>query len=567
MKTPILNCTISLLVAASSAFSQIYLSGPVSGILEDTTYIVEDDITVLAGTELIIEPGAVFYFSPECDFNIHGLLSAAGAEADSIIFLRRNPDQPWGHIVFYDDCHDSSAMTYCLISGGYASPYNSWPYNCGGGILCIYSSPAFEHCKISENHAGYCGGGLAFYLDSYAVLNECLVNGNQADNDGGGIQCFNSSPTIINSIIEANTAVVVGGGISCGESAPIIRTCLFQSNNSGFSGGGFFCDRSFNIIINNCQFLQNHSDGPGGGITIGQESSIIKVDSCDIIGNSAAQGGGIFCDISTVEITRCLLYADSASGNGGSFACNYGTISFNQCTICKNFAADSAGAAYVTDYSYVHWHNSIVDNNYGQCGVFVDNTSDLAVDYCDVFANENGNFSGNIPHELGFIVNINANGDSCDTFYNIFLDPLYFDPLNGDFHLTENSPCIDAGDPTSPLDPDSTIADIGVYYFDQSTVVEDPTIILHPSTFILSAYPNPFNSITAITFVLNQDAEIKLAVYNVLGQEVAEFGKCNAESGKNTVVWDASGQASGMYFVRLLVDGGQSVVRKVVLLK
>ena len=46
------------------------------------------------------------------------------------------------------------------------------------------------------------------------------------------------------------------------------------------------------------------------------------------------------------------------------------------------------------------------------------------------------------------------------------------------FFLTENSPCIDAGDPSSPPDPDSTIADIGAFYFDQTQVIEDLTITI-----------------------------------------------------------------------------------------
>ena len=37
----------------------------------------------------------------------------------------------------------------------------------------------------------------------------------------------------------------------------------------------------------------------------------------------------------------------------------------------------------------------------------------------------------------------------------------------GDYNLMAGSPCIDAGDPMSPLDPDGTIADIGALYFDQ----------------------------------------------------------------------------------------------------
>ena len=69
----------------------------------------------------------------------------------------------------------------------------------------------------------------------------------------------------------------------------------------------------------------------------------------------------------------------------------------------------------------------------------------------------------------------NIEGDS--TWFgvgNINADPLFTDLENGDYTLQEDSPCIDAGDPDSPWDPDGTIADMGAYYFHQTSGCTNP---------------------------------------------------------------------------------------------
>lgn len=50
---------------------------------------------------------------------------------------------------------------------------------------------------------------------------------------------------------------------------------------------------------------------------------------------------------------------------------------------------------------------------------------------------------------------------------NLYARPKFVDEPAGDFRLRSNSPCIDAGDPSSPLDPDATRADMGALPFDQ----------------------------------------------------------------------------------------------------
>jgi hypothetical protein len=79
-------------------------------------------------------------------------------------------------------------------------------------------------------------------------------------------------------------------------------------------------------------------------------------------------------------------------------------------------------------------------------------------------------------------------------------------------------------------------------------------------------HPNPFNSVTEIRYHLPIAERVILRVYNIRGQEVATLMDADLEAGHHTVRWDASGQASGVYFCQL--QAGQHVEsRKMVYLR
>ena len=82
-------------------------------------------------------------------------------------------------------------------------------------------------------------------------------------------------------------------------------------------------------------------------------------------------------------------------------------------------------------------------------------------------------------NEIGVLSRTNSNGDSTDAYGNLFMDPLFVGEGNYPefYHLQPESPCIDAGHPESDPDPDSTIADIGAFYFPQCNIRIDPSFI------------------------------------------------------------------------------------------
>jgi len=97
--------------------------------------------------------------------------------------------------------------------------------------------------------------------------------------------------------------------------------------------------------------------------------------------------------------------------------------------------------------------------------------------------------------------------------------------------------------------------------------VENPAFDLSPLTFdLFPCYPNPFNPTTTINFTIDQALPVQLKVYNQLGQIVSNFEFRISNLGENKVVWDASGQASGIYFAKLS-NRNHSQTVKLVLVK
>jgi len=221
--------------------------------------------------------------------------------------------------------------------------------------------------------------------------------------------------------------------------------------------------------------------------------------------------------------------------------------------------------------------NSIISDNTGNYGIYVQANypGNPTISYSDFWNNEVGNFYG-VNDSVGVNITTNANGDSCDAFYNIQLDPLFVDPLNGDYHLSwanypvtdsTKSPCIDAGDPSSPLDPDGTIADMGAYYFNQNLSVDDPQEI---TTYHFTNYPNPISSNInnlSVSFYIHKPSNVKIQLFNIKGQLVSTLINEDKNIGEYTINHPVNDLSSGIYFTKLSVDGVDREIRKVVLLR
>ena len=88
-----------------------------------------------------------------------------------------------------------------------------------------------------------------------------------------------------------------------------------------------------------------------------------------------------------------------------------------------------------------------------------------------------------------------------------------------------------------------------------------------PEEFMLvSAYPNPFNPITNISFNLAEDSEVSISIYNLQGRQIVSLVDASMNAGYHSVTWNADNFSSGVYFVKM-VAGDYKSNQKLMLVK
>jgi hypothetical protein len=219
---------------------------------------------------------------------------------------------------------------------------------------------------------------------------------------------------------------------------------------------------------------------------------------------------------------------------------NNNTIVYNRCT--DTTAVGIAGGIYTNNDALCQGANNIVYFN-------------QATSYAQHAGTFNLSYSCSSPSFFGP--------------GNISDDPLFTDALNENFNLQGSSPCIDTGDPASPLDPDGSRADMGALFFDHSAPVMPPSDPLHitPDRFVLCQNsPNPFNSSTVIAYALHSPGRVEIQVFDVRGNSVgARLSQGWQEAGQHTITWEAKRCGSGLYFCRIRTAAWSQTIKMVLL--
>ena len=319
----------------------------------------------------------------------------------------------------------------------------------------ILVQPGTYYENINYNGHNIVIGSMFHTTQDSSYIEQTIIDGSQ----NGSVVMFESGETssaVLTGFTITNGSgyimpndVHCGGGIFCHEeSDPTIINCIVTQNNAG-DGGGIFCYLHSDPVIINVEISYNSTYDDGGGLHCNWGSNPI-LENVRIIGNYCAdKGAGICCghnEHSTDLTLNNVLICQNTSGEKGSAIYMVDSSSyFDHVTICDNSSNSGYYGSIYCEDAYINVNNSIIWNNQysgfnfyngGYADVTYTNTQDYFV------------------------------GDG-----NISQDPYFVNPNLGNYHLQETSPCIDAGDPNSPFDPDGTITDMGTYYFHQGEFI------------------------------------------------------------------------------------------------
>jgi hypothetical protein len=366
-----------------------------------------------------------------------------------------HPPQDGGNL--YNES-GSPLIRRCVFSSGYGSGVFNYAGSAahfegctfegdyqGTAVVDYQSQSTFHECRFIRNH--WVGIGLT---ESTSEVSDCLF----CENEGTGIVLgAKSRLTVLNSRFIANKVAVWDNG-----------------------GGQVECE--------GCVFENNWSEAPGGAAHVDHG----EFTDCIFRGNSARQAGAI--EAGSLELTRCVLVQNWAE-IAGAISCR--EADFRQCVFAGN-RAETVGVLDVATGGTIY-NCTFVGNRANSWGIIMALSATKPVVLMNCIFRDNAVFDtrplimGNWKTAIRYC---NVSDSSPDLWRfvgeavgDIDVDPLFtdaghWDPngtpddpnddfwVEGDYHLKSQagrwdpndqswiindvtSPCIDAGDPNSPV--------------------------------------------------------------------------------------------------------------------
>lgn len=190
-------------------------------------------------------------------------------------------------------------------------------------------------------------------------------------------------------------------------------------------GGAIYAERAPLRIVA-CRFRENHAEIGGGVLSL---STSFEIEDC-LFERNTAEGAAAVAALEGGRIERCTFVENIGAHNGGAVVVNNETLVVIGSTFFRNQGAGSAITAVgpgPPGQVYLTVENTLMIEGFGQPIDCIESPQ-IEMYCCDLYGNSGGDWVGCISEHEGINGNLSA-------------DPLFCDPLNGDFRLSLDSPC------------------------------------------------------------------------------------------------------------------------------
>lgn len=296
-----------------------------------------------------------------------------------------------------------------VASGDYTGPGN-WDLDFGGKRITLRSINGPQSTRIlgGDGHRGFhfhTGETSDSVVSGFTIRGARLTGSTTM---GGGVYCEGASPRFVNCVIE-DCVAGLGGGVACVGGEPVLTHCTVRDCSATSAGSGVYLFES-EATLAGCTISGNTPSGGG-----------------------SVQGGGVYClgDVMDVTLRNCVISENAASAGAGvlaepfSFSGPQCRVSIVNCTIVQNRLTSGGSAAVDAAGAEMSILNSIIWDN-DRAGV----TPSYGVDVS--YSSVQGGYSG---------------------WGNLSVAPQFAD---SEFHLSDGSACVDAGDPSSSVAAESS---------------------------------------------------------------------------------------------------------------
>jgi hypothetical protein len=418
---------------------------------------VTNDVTVPASVSLTILPNTLVLVDGVTsgaianDLFISGKIESLGTEDEPVTITCGNTNVTfrWGQIR-HNTAQPSLYRWTSITRAGRAA--GEGHTTTAPVIRPSNSTIRFENCNITD-HAETVRGAPGFGLP-----------GKIAQATSG------SSLTFIDCLFQRAR---MGPEIN-GTALLLTNTWVMDMNGNDDGDGTYLHNQQAGqiITITGCVFARGDDDG------IDTLGASITVENCIVRDwdNLLEDAKGISALNGAVHIRRSVIVNSTvgiSAKSGGTVpsttpvlvTMNYCTLAGNQTNVLANRKSNAVGPnVHYNITNCVLWGGDPVHSDFEPGNT---NSTNFTIVYCDLSEPQVG--TGNIQ-----------------------ADPLFVNLAAADYHLLPFSPCIDAGDPASPNDPDGSRVDMGAYRF-----IPPPPIFSTPQQlpdgtfqFLLNAYTN-----------------------------------------------------------------------------